>query len=59
MFKKQFHKKANKNGYFEISQLKVGGMCGCCGKVIPDLIWVDYGSDNWDDIGICKECLKS
>lgn len=30
-------------------------MCGCCGKRVPKLIWVDNG-DGWDDIGICDEC---
>jgi len=59
MFNNWFQKLMNKTGYYNISQLKVGGTCGCCGKVIPNLIWVDYGSDNWDDIGICKECLQS
>ena len=59
MFRKWFQKLINKRGYFEISQLKVGGMCGCCGEKIPDLIWVDYGDDdNWADVGICKLCLK-
>lgn len=59
MFRKWFQKLINKRGYFEISQLKVGGMCGCCGEKIPDLIWVDYGDgDNWADVGICKSCLK-
>lgn len=57
MFKNLFHKLANKYGYFKISQLKVGGMCGCCGRRIPDLIWVDEGNQ-FDDVGICKKCRE-
>jgi hypothetical protein len=55
MNKVKFHKKANERGYYQISQLKVGGMCGCCGKHIPDLIWADEGGQ-FDDIGVCQEC---
>lgn len=47
----------NRYGFYRINQLKVGGMCGCCGKRVPKLIWFDNG-DGWDDIGICDECLK-
>lgn len=47
----------NKLGFFRIFQLKVGGMCGCCGRSMPTHIWVDTG-DNWDDIGICSRCLR-
>lgn len=57
MLKNLFHKIANKHGYFKLSQLKIGGVCGCCGARIPDLIWVDYNDgDNWADIGVCREC---
>jgi len=56
MFKKLFHKLANKKGYYQLSQLKVGGMCGCCGSRIPDLIWVDTGDKMFDDISVCQSC---
>ena len=60
MFTNLFHKLANKRGYFRLSQLKVGGMCGCCGNEIPDLIWVDYqNGDNWADIGVCNVCATN
>lgn len=59
MFEKWFHKIANKKGYFKLSQLEVGGMCGCCGIKIPDLIWVNYqDGNNWSDIGVCKTCRE-
>jgi hypothetical protein len=49
----------NRLGYFKLSQLKAGGICGCCGKFDPEIIWVDYNDgDNWADIGICEKCLK-
>jgi hypothetical protein len=44
MFKKWFHRIANKYGYFQLCQIKSGGNCGCCGKWIADLIYVDYGT---------------
>ena len=56
MFKNLFHNLANKKGYYQLSQLKVGGMCGCCGERIPYLIWVDTGSNIFDDISVCHKC---
>lgn len=49
----------NKFGYYKINQLAVGGMCGCCGKKMPKLIYIKYENDNWADIGICNECLNA
>ncbi len=46
----------NKYGYYKISQLNIGGTCGCCGKQIPDYI---YFNEYWTSkYGVCKTCLK-
>lgn len=45
----------NRFGYYKLNQLKVGGMCGCCGKSILTWVWMDCG-DSWDDIGLCSDC---
>lgn len=45
----------NKLGYYKLNQLKAGGRCGCCGRSMPKLIWVDEGH-NWSNVGLCEEC---
>ena len=46
----------NKYGYYKISQLNVGGNCGCCGNQMPDYI---YFNDYWTSkYGVCNKCLE-
>lgn len=44
----------NRFGFYKISQLTVGGHCGCCGKPMPKEIFVDIGW-NW---GLCDKCKQ-
>ena len=58
MFDKWFHKKAKKLGYIKLEQVKIGGTCGCCGKSMSNLLWVNYHEGFlWEDIGVCQQCL--
>lgn len=47
-------KKIIKNFFnlYELSDLTTMGNCGCCGKVIHEVLPKDW------PYGICKECLK-
>ena len=48
------HKFLNNHGYYNISELVVGGVCGCCGKYIPDFIYHDtYWHSHY---GVCPKC---
>jgi hypothetical protein len=39
---------------YKISELQIGGHCGCCGNWIPDEI---FRATWWDSWGLCKECI--
>jgi hypothetical protein len=54
--KKYIQNFLNKYGYYKISQLNIGGTCGCCGELMPSYVYYDY---YWTSkYGVCEKCLE-